>query len=311
MKATHKFQIPPVLLAPISDNEQVDTNLEPQFVRVRSGNISELLFDSRIPYLEFDSNNIRISSSASLGARPQNLFDKISRLAIKNFDMFWQPCNVTPFNQNWKWTLTNISGPTTYGPFSHNLPVGFYDLTFLLTQFTTIMTADANGAGIPGAFNFVISADGKTSTINHSLGVNYHFHFDKTCNLATKGQNLIPLPLNDLPAYFIYLGPARLLYTRYVDIVCQDLCRFTKNPNKSINLRSDSVVLRQSLTEPNANWTYKTDNIHLNWINWDIYTPGTIFTFQMFDENGDRFYYIDNNGVNTTLNWTMSILLEF
>ena len=304
------FDLQPVLLAPISDAEQVDTNLEPQFVRVRDGNITSLYLDSQKPYLQFNPSNIRMSSVSSSTEQPQILIQNVSRIAVENFEMFWVPVNITPYNQTYTWVYYDIGTMNSFR-YTHTIGIGNYTLSQLLTFITNQMSDDI---GAPGQFTFNIDATGYYASININTP-SYQFYFDPTSPLVIKGANLLSLPISSTPVFSLSLGPARMIYTRYIDIFSSDLCQYIKNPSRSVNNATTNIIFRQSLASfaPNANsYVFTTPQIqNPNWINWNPEAPTASLQFLILDENGDVFYFQPNvPGQTTSFSWLMAILLE-
>lgn len=305
----HSKDFVAVILPPISDNEQADTNLEPQFIKKRAGNISTLYLDSQKPYFQLQPNNIQMSSVTSLNSQPQNLVKDINRLAISKFEMFWQPTNVNPYNNTYTWKLFN--GLTTY-TFTNTITPANYTLTTLINLIIGQMTADANSIPLLGGFSATFHTDGFTTTITNNIPLTT-FLFDLNSPLVQYGAPLLGIPITSTFASSLLIGPSRMLYSRYVDVFSNDLTAFSKNPNRSINKIGQDVVLRQYLTSPNANWTYSTDITHLSWMNWAFISPLSNIQFQLYDEFGNLFYFRPPQitTVSTpTLNWTLEILLE-
>lgn len=304
----HKRDLLPVLLSPIIDSDQNDDNLDAQFVRIRSGNIATLYIDSQKPYYEYDPSNIKISSANVAAGRAENLIDKANRIAISYFEMFWQPVNVTPYNRSYTWILYKNSDATTTS-YSHVIPTNNYTLDELLTLIVNTMNNDIAALSI-GTVSYLLLA-GKRSVITLDA-VGYKFYFSETCDLVVKGQPLLGIPILDTPTVQMIVGPSRMLYTRYVDVVSSDLCKYIKNPPKSINRISNNIVHRQYMTSTNDDFTYYSDIKHLSWINWNPKGPLPIIDFRLYDENGDPFYYVPPTTRTTaSMSWLMNILLEY
>lgn len=301
----------PVLLPPVQDAEQQDTNLEPQYVKIRSGNVATLYIDSQKPFFQLEPNNMQISSNISFNAQPQNLIRNINRLAVSKFELFWQPANVNPNNSSYTWHL--FDGSTTY-TFSHVLTTGNYTLNQLMTIIVGEMTSDATGSGFSGNFTVVFDSNGFLSTINDNIP-GTTFWFDQSCLLVKQGAPLLAIPFMEPGAGVtsLLVGPSRMLYSRYVDVVSDDMAAYSKNLNRSINLIGQNIILRQSLINPKSNWSYETDIINLVWMNWSYLAPAPTLRFRMYDEFGNLFFFLPQNvsGISTpTLNWTMEIMLE-
>ena len=311
----HNRDLTPVILPPVSNDEQQDTNLEPQMIKLRAQNTARLYLDSQKPFFELQPNNIRISTSTSLAGRTENLLNSINRLAILRFDMFWQPQNVNVYNNSFEWVLTNQVGPVSY-PFTGTIPIGQYTLNSILTELTNQMTLSANSVGLIGGFTYTIDPNGFNATINNNIPLtNFIFDFRQS-SIVYNGACLLALPfMTQSVTTSLSIGPCRMLYTRYVDIVSNDLCSYVKNPNKSINTVGNNIVFRQYLDNPNNMWTYTTEIINLNWLNWDYNSPLSTIRFQLFDEWGKPFYFVPrvDPGTETStssLNWTMELILE-
>ncbi len=306
----HSKDFTAVILPPVSDNEQADTNLEPQFIKKRANNLSTLYLDSQKPFYQLQPNNIQLSSVNSLTAQPQNLVKDINRLAVSRFDMFWQPSNVNPNNNTYTWNLFN--GVTTY-TFTNTIPAANYTLPTLLNLIAGQMTADANSIPLLGGFSTVFHSDGFTADLVNNIALT-SFKIDPLSPLVMYGASLLAIPIMDsLIGTTLPIGPARMLYSRYVDVVSNDLTAFSKSPNRSVNKIGQDIVLRQYLTLPNDEWTYSTNVKHLTWMNWSYMSPLSAIQFQLFDEYGNLFYFrpAQITTVSTPgLNWTMELMMQ-
>lgn len=306
----HNRDLFPVILPLCSADEQQDPNLEPQLVKLRAPNHGRIYLDSTKPVFEANANNIRISSAVSPTDRASNLLELINRVCVSRFDMYWLSQNVNPVNNTYTWTLVLTTGPIPY-TFTNTIPPGQYTLTNLLTTLTNQMTADANGVGLVGSFTFTVNPDGVTAVINNGVA-STTFIFNDQSPLVKNGGSLLGLPKMTAPATTsLALGPARMLYSRYVDVVSQDLCSYVKNPNKSINRINQDIVFRQYLDEPSPSGIYRTIVKNLNWLNWNYDSPLAVINFQLLDEHGSLFYIPPApEGTQATLNWTMELIIE-
>jgi len=293
--------------------QQADPNLEPQFIQCRSANAARVFIDSQKPFYEFAPNDINISTAISVNSQPEDLFMGTHRWGIVKFDMFWQPANVNERNSHYEWILYDDINVVEYR-FAHTIVTGQYTLQQVMDQIASVMTSDADSVGLTGGFNVVYDSNGKISTLVDNIP-DTTFKFDSlTSSLVYNGASLLAIPFQDTKVASLMIGPSRMLYSRYVDVVSRDINQFTKNPNLSVNKVSKNVILRQYLDKPNSDWTYSTDVVNVNWINWNSIAPLSVIKFQLYDEYGNLFYYLPAGGVDRvstpTLNWTCELILE-
>jgi hypothetical protein len=307
----HTRDLLPVILPPVSNDEQQDNNLEPQYVKIRAQNHGRLYIDSQKPFYEFTPNDVKISTAIIQQGRAENLTLNINRLAVAKFDMFWQPQNVNSYNNVFKYTLFNTVGPVPY-EFTHTIPVGNYTLASLLTVITNLMTFDSATLGYTGGFSSAVDANGFTATITDNIPVTNFIIDAARSSMVYNGASLLGLSEMSAPVTVLNIGPARMLYSRYVDVVSRDLCSYVKNPSRSINKVNQNVIFRQYLDDPNARWTYSTTVNNMNWMNWNYNAPLSVISFELYDEYGNLFYYVPPALPlsSNTLNWLMEVMLE-
>lgn len=293
----------PVLLQPVLDSIQTDINLEPQFVRVRSNNISYLTLDSQVCYNEIDATNILISSVSAPGVTPQPLISGVSRLGILDFSLNYSPVNVNGRNQDLGFYY-NVSG--TYQRYNITMPTGNYTtITMIMNELISLMNVATGNADI---FSYAILTPPQ-NPLRVTITAASKFYFDNTTDGVKYGINLWNLPPTGLAgaATTQTIGPVRLIYSQYVQVVSDDLCQWIKNPNQTNNRINSNVVITFGTQFSGFTDRYPV----INWINWNKLASTFAIRFRMYDQFGLPFIYENtNDGTQGGLNFNMTIALE-
>lgn len=231
-----------VSLAPISDEQQNDENLEPPFVRLRAGNECFIFADSEVreaalgvpQALAPDLFNATIFNLG--GGNHQFYARKIKRLAVTGL----QIANCVP----------NVN--------SRNNTVTFFSTTSGITHTVTVpegmyLTRATLTAALATALNTATGASGLTWTItaNPLNGCQYtlataggNYHFVLTSPMILYGRYLFNLPQEQANSNSKTMGAVYGLYTRYIDIISSAVTEYTKNPWSSNTKPPNGLIAR-------------------------------------------------------------------
>lgn len=231
-----------VSLAPVSDEQQTDENLEPPFVRVRSGNECFIFADSEVR--EAPANvpqalapDLFNATSFSLGGGNHQFYArKLKRLAVAGIQIANCVPNVNPRNNS-------VSFFSTASGLTHTvvIPEGQYTTRATLT------------AALQAALNTATGASGLTWTItaNPLNACQYtlataggDFHFILTSPMVLYGRYLFNLPQDQANTNVKTMGAVYGLYTRYIDIISAAMTEYTKNPWSSNSRVPSGLVAR-------------------------------------------------------------------
>lgn len=291
-----------VLLEPIQDSQIDDENLEPQFVRIRSGNLGTLSIGSTNVLTNPNNPAIIFINPNSLSTR------KVRRLGVTAILFSMRIPNINPNN----FTVGIFSSIT--GRFHYvNLTENYYTtpaqlMIELVSKLNTL--SGASGLSFIATFNAI---DNTVYTISATGGT---FYFDPNSSLV-KSIFLINLDNSTNLSIAKVAGPIQLIYTRYIDIISSELTQYDKNPTISTDqISKTGNILRLFLfsggpNTPNPGVPYSNyytyDNIR--WFNYNkTHSIGAIdLTF--YDESGQYLYIPNYGNSNTFTNFWIKLVL--
>lgn len=239
---TNPFHPQLVSLAPISDEQQNDENLEPPFVRVRSGNESFLFADSEVrdaavgvpQALAPDLFNV---TDFTLGGGNHQFYArKLKRLSVPGAQIANCVPNINPRNNSVSF-FSSASGLTH----TVTIPEGQYTNRATLT------------AALQAALNTATGASGLTWTITvnplnacqftlATAGGNYRFVL--TSPMILYGRYLFNLPQEQALTNSKTMGAVYGMYTRYIDVISASVTEYTKNPWSSNSRVPNGLIAR-------------------------------------------------------------------
>lgn len=254
------YLVPQVTLAPVSDEQQTDENLEPPYIRLRSANAGFLHLDGG-----FEDANSQTPDNASftIGTQLNRLYTrKIQRFSVAGLQSFLATPNINPRNN----VVIYETVPAAGGPHVATIPEGWYTALNNATA-DSALTALQNALNAavpppPAATFTVLWARGVTpaanplqAIINTGGGFTFRFSLNTASTMLFKGKNLFNLPADQTFTAIKTLGAAFLIYSRYLDICSSALTRYTKNPTASnqgpFNLYA-RIYLQSPLVEPSV-----------------------------------------------------------
>jgi hypothetical protein len=277
--------MPPVLLAPISDNLQNDSNLEPQFVRIRESTTADL-------YLDTAKGTYNGNATWSLSNMSMAFINKISPIAVR---IFGQIPNINIRNNVFTFTTNGTNS------FTAVIPEGFYGVT--ATAMGALLAA-LNAAGSGETFTTVVVSGSTLYNLN-STGL-----FSFTGGSGTfggpggYGEFGFGIPIGTPLADTLVIGAVSLFYTRYIDVDSRQLTQFSKLPPAGVNVRSSTLSrlgVPPLITAP-AYYTELVDPVQ-----WFSFNPSySIQTVDLclYDEFSQPLYipsYVNNFAVEVKL----------
>lgn len=230
---TNVYEIPRVVLAPVSDEIQLDENLEPPFVRGRETN-SQLI-------------TILVQNKTSSRSPCDQIIDltrtvpRINRLRITFISFRYLSPNINPLNNVIEFVRAGNLFRAILTP-DQNL-VG-------LPRYQALATAMNLAIGIVG--EFVAAAHptlANTYSIVSSLGVTWRFNNSATSIGVQNGRflwgfnelNYTPGTENIVQLLCSYTES----YTRYIDILSYELTQFTKIDISGSNVPAECLIRYQ------------------------------------------------------------------
>jgi len=245
---TNPYTVTQVSLAPISDNQQNDENLEPPFIRIRRGNECFIFVDSEVRQgsdgvpQALTPDLFNATDFALGGGSHQFYARKIKRLNVGGFQFAACSPNVNPRNN----VLTFFS--TTSGA-NHTVVVreGLY------------VTAATLVAALVGALNTATGASGLTwSALVNPVNacqwtlsvVGGTYHFVLTSLMILYGRYLYNLPQEQANTASKTFGAVFGLYSRHIDVVSLALTEYSKNPTSSNASIPNGVIARAFFKSP-------------------------------------------------------------
>lgn len=231
-----------VSIAPISDEQQTDENLEPPFVRVRSGNECFIYADSEIRETlpgvpqALAPDLVNVSTFSLGGGNHQFYARKLKRLSVTGVQIANCVPNVNPRNNTVAF-FSSASGSTH----TVTIPEGQYATRATLT------------AALQTALNTATGASGLTWTITvnplnscqytlATAGGNYRFVL--TSPMVIYGRYLFNLPQDQTLTNSKTMGAVYGMYTRHIDVISTAMTEYTKNPSSSNTRVPNGLVAR-------------------------------------------------------------------
>lgn len=282
-----------VILSPVTDNIQSDTNLEPPFVRKRHGNLGLVYLDSVTA--QGNPNDFLIGGTSG----SDYLFSQnITRYAVSNIRMSNTVPNVNPYNNGVSVLLINTITPNSYN-IVFNMTEGYYNTPAeFITQFTTQINAERLALGAGGTFSFTVDpVNSDVYTID--AGAGYTFRFFNDCPMVARGRFLANLPTSQTPTRVKQMGAIQLTYTRWIDLTSYVLNEHNKNFSTASGKGKPNLLLRlyetpNGLTSSGAFSTISKDRFisrdNLRWVNYERNKQLTTIDLQLYDEFNNLLY---------------------
>lgn len=267
----------PVLLPSIDDSQQLDQNLEPQHVRIRSNNNALLYLDSadRIdqqPFNDFSLNKATVLSR------------KIKRFALDGAQFMWSIPNVNEKNN-----VITFFSTTSLLNHSVTVPQGFYDFTTIQVAMVTALNTVSGASGLTWSTS-AVPAGGMKFNLNVAGGT-YHF---VDCIWITYGDFLVPLPEELTNSASKMTGWCMLTYTRWFDIISFSFYQYTKNPNSTTKYGEKNILARIFMDgdmayNPSPNWKFFQVTVP-KWVNFEISQNIANIDIKIYDEFGNLLF---------------------
>lgn len=244
-------QVSPVVLPAVQDTQPntnyVDQSLEPQMVRIRSGNLSYSWLDN------FDGLD-RISQTNFLIRASDNILAKrTKRFSLANFIAQFAITNINPRN--------NVVYFTTNGTnlFIATITEDYYSTATLAA--TALANALNAAVGGPGGFSVTSIYTGMDSYLNIANATPFRIVENSTSTPQSKNSSFVDTGyafwgfiegdsrfttyVNGTltPLYTsVIVGPVSLVYTRYIDFVSSSILQYTKSASSGNFVPANNVV---------------------------------------------------------------------
>lgn len=267
-----------VLLAPHSPSIFADGVKEPQYITSRRPISAWVHLSSTDAEPDADKTDCVIGNSGILASN-------FNRIRINGFSCIWNIPNINPRNNTFKF-ITD-AGPTIY---TVVLAEAWWDRENPASAglIADELIAGMNAAGSP--LTFAKTVDPRypnTFTIAATTPNTFAF---VDCDAITKGLQMYGLRKTPL-ALTHQLGPMNMMYTQYVDIKSDTICKYAKmRPVTSGKI--NPIVLRAYVggTEWGSNFQ---SIIQYTAFNWNSTEPLYRVDVKLFDQNGDQLYCPD------------------
>jgi hypothetical protein len=284
------YEIPRVVLASISDEIQLDENLEPPFTRTRSGNTANLFIDvaSGTPLTVTPADRICSAGTA---------LSRINRLYLTFLSFRWFTPNINPRNNvfSFVWTIT---GQTYVITLAQNNLLGLARWQYLVAAMNTAV----------GIANFTVGPAlfiPNTYTITSTAGT---FYFNEGSSGVDKGRFLWGFSnLNTGPASvfafqtFTYFTEN---YTRYIDVSSFELTQYSKCDSGGNAVPSDILIRYNVNTTQYGQYEYSTITTPVS-INFSRERNITSVDIHITDEFNDLLYIVPEAWSTFSFNITL------
>lgn len=313
-----------VLLTQVTGDHYDSFTAEPQMVRIRAGNQSNLVIDS-IDVKNFNAPPVRVIAGMSGDGI---LMRKIKRLTITRAELQFPTPNVNVTNNVFRIYVKDVANAPPFvvdnlrtvvlPEYRYDSPRQLMTALLLLLNSDDYIGADANvlweAALYKGSPNTYMLQCFELS--NHNP---HAFYIDNTCLAVVHGEPLwnlpniaIPPPLTPSESFAsrydrvacdeVRVGPMNMLYTRFVDFHSNTLTQYTKNPSSTTKFGSNAMVHRMYLEpwkqytsdpagfQPSLPQFFEDLDIPPNWTSLNIHQSLTTIDIWLTDEFGNDLY---------------------
>lgn len=230
---TNVYEIPRVILAPVSDEIQLDENLEPPFVRPRETN-------SQIIVINVQNNNYTESPCDQIIPLVRAV-PRVNRIKSTFLSLRYLSPNINPLNNRFSFVKGGVPFTATI-PFDQNLTG--------LTRYQALALAMSVATGIPGDFAAAVHpVYANTFEIRNTIGAFWRFDLTPTGTGIINGRFLWGFNgLNYAPGVensSQFLCSYTESYTRWIDILSYELTQFTKIDISGVNVPAECFIRYQ------------------------------------------------------------------
>jgi hypothetical protein len=221
------YQLPKVILAPVSDEMQLDENLEPPFIRVR---------DTNSQYMQLDTSKNTALDNPSEAVIPLNRsMPRVNRIKIVFFATRYFSPNINPRNNVFNFINNGVQFTAILAPDQNLIGIARYDALAL---------AMSTAIGLPGAFTASASTN-FANTYTISGGLTNSFRFLKTSNGIINGRYLwgfnernYNVGTDSLEQTLTSYSES---YSRYIDVSSFELTQYTKIDTAGTDIPAETV----------------------------------------------------------------------
>lgn len=272
------YEIDRVILAAVSDEIQLDENLEPPFVRVR---------DTNSQFIEIDSSkNPPTNNPSQLSVLLDRSMPRVNRLSIVFFAFRNFAPNINPRNNVFTFIRGGVPFTATIAP-DQNLTG--------LARYTALVTAMNVATGVPGEFTVVAHPTYvQTFIITNTLANLWRFNY--ISNGVVRGRYL--WGINQLnyavgtDAVVHILSFYTESYSRYIDIISYELTQYTKIDISGVNVPAE-CIFRYFLTDVTYGQSAFIGFNQTPSLNYDRSRAIVSIDINLLDEFGE-LYYVPN-----------------
>jgi hypothetical protein len=280
---TYDFQR--VILSPVSDEQQVDENLEPPFIRQRSGNYSAIFLDS----FSYDDrlNEVQNDGHWLLESKAEIFVRRIKRLSVSAILMSNAIPNINPRNNEISF-MSSVNGSVL----TVSIPEGFYTAATATAALVFALNSVTLQSGITFTANTVIVGSDKFITLTGTSG--YKFMPSK---FTTTGHAFWGFDPNDTsligpaaPFYTTFnMGAITEVYSQYYDICSFALTQYVKASNTGNTVPSN--LIGRVYTMPHVgNKIIREEFRNLTWINFSLKQTLQSVDLFVLDQFKQRIY---------------------
>lgn len=296
-----------VYLPPV-DEPQVNNNLEPQLVRVRSGNYGKLYIDSKLSDRVLNEYTI---SSNTLSSNTKNpLVERCRRIAVQSFQLTYDLDNVPVGYNTFTFKVESVfDGFITHTLIATMTPGVYSDVTSLATEMETQINQSIINNLAPGYPQLTLTTStgvGKDTIEFEMLGLD-RFAVDPaspffaiSSPIKSLYQNNYTTPSSDNVFLYIYGYPL----DDYIDIISDEYFRDTKMNSRANSHNKHNIVLRIPNIRYGTNLYILSEP--LNWVNILYERNIYMLDMQFVTGSGSPLRISDDY----RFRWLMSILFE-
>lgn len=292
-----------VILEPVNPAIYTKNNLEPQYTTYRDPNRALIYLDSQDNTLELNKNDMQMSTIRQLGDSASILASGITRIGFYSAAIFYNIPNVNPRND-----LIQFHSSVTNQIYSVNVVDGFYTTAAgLMNAIENALNTVTASSGLTFAYS-AVTGYSSVFTLTATGGL---YYFITTCPAVMYGYQLWNLPTDQTPTASKKVGSIDLWYTRYVDISCETVVKYSKVKTVT-TAKTPNLVYRlfiNDATYPHVIPTYELPlTVSYNYLPSE---PIYSFKFQLFDQFGNLLYIPPGaDGTSGGFFWDIQLLIS-
>lgn len=226
-----------VYLTPV--NSSIYNNNEPQIVQLRTPNKVYRNYDSRWGNEAFNQNPIdmRISTRTTIGDNSSALVKGANRVSVVSFGFYNTIPNINPRNN--QIILFSEASGTTHTVF---IEEGYYPTSDdIISAIEDTLNSISVATGLTFSYQPFYPGPSKMYTLT---AVGGGFRILDTCTAVTRGFITYNFESNPFNSASITVGPILGYYTRFIDVLSDNITQFSKNTAVSNNNSQNNQIFR-------------------------------------------------------------------